>query len=142
MTRTSTGPLVDSSFNPSCSCKAVKMDGPTVSGDAAGLAGSSLGAGRSAPSGVHSRERLNVSVYPVLSITVRLVVFDSQRVRSFIAIPVALRVEFTPSLLPPILPQNAGWGSPGAGGGGRLLISKVTQFGGFTLTPPLAMVSA
>ena len=32
MTMTSMGPLVDSSFSPSCSCTAVKMDGPEVSG--------------------------------------------------------------------------------------------------------------
>ena len=30
MTKTSTGPLCESSFSPSCSCSAVKMDGPSV----------------------------------------------------------------------------------------------------------------
>src|SRR5579862_7958099 len=71
MTRTSTGPFVDSSFNPSCSCTAVKMDGCTSPDD--GSAGN--------PAGVHLRSIVKFPVSPVRSNTMCSTAPDNEGTR-------------------------------------------------------------
>src|ERR1035437_1028937 len=72
MTITSTGTFLDSSFNPSVSCTAVKIDGPGI----ASVGGNGIGSpdlvmrGSEAGSGVHCREMLNFPSIPVWSTTV------------------------------------------------------------------------
>jgi len=73
---------------------------------------------------------------------VRLKLLESQRTKSFIVIPVAFIVELARPPETWRLSQYAGGAWPGSGGGGRLLISKVTQFGVFTLMPLFTTVRA
>jgi hypothetical protein len=98
MTRTSTGPLADSSCIPSCSCSAVLRDGAASSGSGTG--------GLAAESGVHSRIALNGSLYPVCSIRVgisrnerrpdRLSLFRSEVYLRTNAVPVRVDREILP----------------------------------------------
>src|SRR5262249_14003336 len=90
MTRTSTGPLADSSFIPSCSCKAVLREGAASAGSGAG--------GLAAESGVHSRVALNDSVYSVCSVRVGISRNESAFTRSFIVIPWPINFHPTPDL--------------------------------------------
>src|SRR5215831_16982606 len=101
------GALPDSSFRPSCSSMAVKMDGPPSGG-----AGLFPGVVRS---GVHLRSTSNSPARPVLSSTFRLKILERELARMSTRWPVAFRL---PSPIPRY-PQNddCGWlGGTGAFG--------------------------
>jgi len=125
ITRTSTGPLADPNFSPSCSRKAVKMERP------AGLAGGGAAFGSSADGAlvrlvgtpvVHDRCRSNFPVNSVLSTTA---LCSSKRERlvanSAMVTPTPSSVRFNPSIPDLGKPQNVGWVAPGAdaSGGGE-----------------------
>ncbi len=113
MTRISTGPLADSSFSPSCSFNAVKIERPVESSDVTGpvaLACASM---------AHFKCKSNPPASPVLSMTGLSSPNRDNLPASFAMLtPGPSSVRFSPSAPNRGKSQKTGCGAPGTGSGG------------------------
>src|SRR5258708_7273521 len=146
MTSTSTGPLADVSFSPSCSCRAAKIFGRPGSvggGEPPGSPGPlAPGNPMVLSSGVKSRWTSNSRVNSVLSTTGEPNTMARTLTNSDMGtLPPCICSSPDGDPMTPTLPQGKPRGVPGGGGAFGSIVTQLPTFGGGCLEPPLVIVN-